>query len=348
MLALATLSFASCASDDTDIKDDVVTVVDPVEFTGEVLQGLIATKVELKADVKYSLPGSLLIAEGGELTIPAGTKIQVANASTSPFIAVLKGGKIFINGANDNPVVISSENGEQGDWGGLVLCGNATTTEGVDAAAEINGFKYGGTDDEDSSGKIENLILRGTGNTIVPGSEYNGISFYAVGSKTIVNNVAVINGADDGVEFFGGTVSASNLYLENNNDDSIDWTEGWNGKVTNAYISHTEAGFSTVFEADGTNGNPTFENVTAISTVDGTALQFKLTSGATITNLKLEGYAIDLDLRGKGTLADVQIDGAAASGTAIDADALTYTLGATQKGGTAIDISTWSFKDGAL
>ena len=27
----------------------------------------------------------------------------------------------------------------------------------------------------------------------------NGISFYAVGSGTVVNNVAVINGADDGV-----------------------------------------------------------------------------------------------------------------------------------------------------
>ena len=81
--------------------------------------------------------------------------------------------------------------------------------------------------------------------------------------------------SDDGVEFFGGTAIASNLYLENNDDDSIDWTEEWSGSVTNAYISNTVAGFSTVFEGDKANANPTFTNITAISTVSGTALQFK-------------------------------------------------------------------------
>ena len=40
------------------------------------------------------------------------------------------------------------------------------------------------------------------------------------------------------------------IYLENNEDDSVDWTEGWNGTLTNTYISHTVAGFSTAFEGD--------------------------------------------------------------------------------------------------
>ena len=352
MLALATLTFTSCSSDDTNINDDIITnpVTGPTTtFAGETLQGVITTKIELKSDVKYKLPGSLLIANGGELTIPAGTKIQAEAADTSTFVAVLKGGKIFINGTNDNPVVISSENGEQGDWGGLVICGKANTTEGVDATAEIGGFVYGGEDNEDNSGTIENLVLRGTGAAINSDSEYNGISFYAVGSKTVVNNIAVINGADDGVEFFGGTVNVNNLYLENNNDDSVDWTEGWNGTVINTYISHTKSGFSTAFEADGSNGNPKFNNVTAVSTVNGTALQFKKTSGATITNLKLEGYAVDLDLREKGALSDVQIEGADAKAEVVlDAAKLTYTLDATQKGGTAVDISTWAFRNGSL
>ena len=81
----------------------------------------------------------------------------------------------------------------------------------------------------------------------------------------------------------------SNLFLENNEDDSIDWTEGWNGTVNNAYISHTIAGFSTVFEGDKDNGNPKFNNITAVSTVGGTALQFKKESGATITGLIFNG-----------------------------------------------------------
>ena len=52
--------------------------------------------------------------------------------------------------------------------------------------------------------------------------------------------------------------------LENNEDDSVDWTEGWNGTVTNTYISHTKEGFSTAFEGDKVNNNPKFVNVTAI------------------------------------------------------------------------------------
>ena len=79
----------------------------------------------------------------------------------------------------------------------------------------------------------------------------------------------------------------------------MEWT------VTNTYISHTVAGFSTAFEGDKDNGNPKFINVTAISTVGGTALQFKKTSGATITDLYLSGYDTNIDMKDDGPLANV-------------------------------------------
>jgi hypothetical protein len=41
--------------------------------------------------------------------------------------------------------------------------------------------------------------------------------------------------ADDGVEFFGGTVNTSNLISIGNEDDQFDWTEGWSGTNTNWY-----------------------------------------------------------------------------------------------------------------
>ncbi|MGY5352121.1 hypothetical protein ACXGQW_06125 [Wenyingzhuangia sp. IMCC45533] len=340
MLAIASLVFTSCSD-----SDDGPGSGSQLENQ---LPGNIVADLTLDASIKYNLTGATIVNPGVTLTIPAGTKIEALAGGTSVYLAVLKGADIVIEGTNTNPVVMSSANGEQGDWGGLVICGDATTTEGVDATAEIAGFSYGGTNDEDSSGSIEFLVMRGTGAAINSDSEYNGISFYAVGSETKVENIAVINGADDGVEFFGGTVNATNLYLENNDDDSVDWTEGWNGTVTNTYISHTVAGFSTAFEADGINGNPKFDNVTAISTQSGTALQFKKTSGATITNLFLEGYGVDIDLRENGTLADVQIDAADANGTIIDAAALTYTLSADQKDGTKVDISAWTFRNANL
>src|SRR5690606_13132125 len=212
----------------------------------------------------------------------------------------------------------------------------ATTTEGVDAVAEVGGFIYGGTNDEDNSGSIKNLVIMGTGAQINSESQYNGLSLYAVGSGTTIENVAVINGADDGVEFFGGTVSASNIYVENTQDDAIDWTEGWNGTLTDTYVKHTIAGFSTAIEADGMNGNPSIVNFTAVSTVGGTALQFKKESGATFTNLYIDGYDSNVDMANDGPLANVKIDGAAAIITGV------------YNKGTQVDISAWAWLGAGL
>ena len=315
---------------------DFTWVNSSVSIPTSVLQGTVTSKVTLDASIVYSLNSSYIVQDGGELVIPAGTKIEARDGGTGVYIAVLKGGKIDIQGTATNPVVISSSSATAGDWGGLTICGDATTSAGVDAEAEVGGFIYGGTNDTDNSGSIKYLVIKGTGAQINADSQYNGISFYGVGSGTTIENVSVINGADDGLEFFGGTVSATNVYLENNEDDSVDWTEGWNGTITNTYISHTIAGFSTAFEGDKVNGNPKFVNLTAISTVGGTALQFKKTSGGTITNIWLEGYDTNIDMKDDGPLANVIIDGVAASTTA------------DYKTGTKVDVSTWSWKSAGL
>ncbi|MCF4100274.1 hypothetical protein L1I30_01220 [Gillisia sp. M10.2A] len=301
-----------------------------------ILQGVVTGDVTLDASVTYQLNSSYIVQEGGKLTIPAGTKITARDGGTDVYIAVLKGGKIDIQGTESQPVVISSTAGNAGDWGGLTLVGNATTTEGTNATAEVGGFIYGGSDDADSSGSIKNLVIIGTGAQINAESQYNGVSFYSVGSGTVVENIAVINGSDDGVEFFGGTVSATNLYLENNEDDAVDWTEGWSGTVTNVYVKHSIEGFSTAVEGDGFNGNPKLINFTAISTTGGTALQFKKESGASFTNLYLEGYTTNVDMKDGGALTNVKIEGVAATLTDL------YNLG------TKVDVSTWAWIEARL
>ncbi len=330
---VALLTLFSC--DDND-PSPIITPENPVIENLKVgtMNGQLEENFTLNASISYVLTGSFIVSDGVTLTIPAGTQIEANNGGTDVYIAVLKGGKININGTDSNPVIMSSTNGNPGDWGGLTLCGKATTTAGVDAEAEVGGFIYGGSDDADSSGIIKNLVIIGTGAQINLDSQYNGVSFYAVGSGTTVENVAVINGSDDGVEFFGGTVSVENLYLENNEDDAIDWTEGWNGTINNAYVVHTIAGFSTVVEGDKDNNNPKINNLTALSTVGGTALQFKLESGATISNLYLSGYEKNIDMKDNGALSNVIIDGVAATTT----DAYNT--------GTQVDISNWSFING--
>ncbi len=272
------------------------------------LTGSISEDRTLDASVTYSLTGTLSVEAGATLTIPAGTRI-VSQSGTDKYIVVQKGADIVIEGTSANPVVMTSANETPGDWGGLVIAGDATTTEGIDAIAEVGGIVYGGTTDSDSSGSINYLIIDYAGAQINSESQYNGLSLYAVGSGTTITNVAILNGTDDGVEFFGGTVSASNFYLENNEDDAIDWTEGWNGTLTDAYVLHTIAGFSTVVEADGDNQNPSLVNLTAVSTEGGTALQFKKESGATITGLSLTGYTTSVDMKDDGPLSNVQIEG---------------------------------------
>ncbi|MBK5193678.1 MAG: hypothetical protein JJE07_10790, partial [Flavobacteriaceae bacterium] len=302
------LTFTSCSTDDSNIVDPGGNP-DPVNSE---LKGNVDQDITLDPTVAYKLTGQLNVLSGTKLTIPAGTKIT-ANAGAEIYIAIQKGAEIAVNGTRSNPVIMTSTNGAAGDWGGLLLLGEGLTTSGIDAIAEVGGFIYGGTDNTDNSGSINYLVIEGAGAQINAKSQYNGLTLYAVGSRTSINNVALINGADDGVEFFGGAVSVTNLYLENNEDDAIDWTEGWSGTVTNAYSLHTIEGFSTAVEADGVNNNPKLVNFTSVSTTGGTALQFKIESGATITGLSLTGYDTSVDMKDSGSLANVILDGAAAN-----------------------------------
>ncbi|TDN95247.1 hypothetical protein DET49_102131 [Salegentibacter sp. 24] len=293
-----------------------------------VLPGTIDEDYTLDANSEYVINGIVSIEDGAKLTIPAGTKITARSddneAGSSIYMVVQKGAMIDIQGTEDNPVVMSSTTGEAGSWGGLVIAGNAETTAGVDATAEVGGIIYGGDNPEDNSGSINYLILSDAGAQINSESQYNGLSLYAVGSGTSIENIAILNGLDDGVEFFGGSVSASNLYLENNEDDAVDWTEAWNGKITNTYVYHSIENFSTALEADGVNGFPIIENFTAVSETGGLALQFKAQSGAIITGLSLSGYdtAIDITEDGRTDLSAIEIEGEIATLDAIyDADA---------------------------
>lgn len=297
---IGTLFLTGCSKDNELTPDE-----NPVENSE--LSGSLESDRILDPSVQYTVTGPYLVKSGAKLTIPAGTVI-VSQTGTDRYIAVEQGGKIDVQGTASSPVVMRSENNNAGDWGGLLLCGKASTTEGVNVTAEVGGLIYGGTDDADNSGSIEYLIIRGAGAQINSESQYNGLTLYSVGSGTQISNVAVMDGADDGIEFFGGTVSASNLYFENNEDDSVDWTEGWNGTITNTYVSHTKP-FSTAIEADGDNNNPEVINFTAVSTVGGTALQFKKQSGATITGLSLLGYTTRIDMKDDGPLTNVIIDG---------------------------------------
>ena len=302
-----------------------VTMFDWITNRGQVsvLPSIVEGNLTLDANSKYVISGTVSVEDGATLTIPAGTQITARSDSetdaTSIYIVVQKGGMIDIQGTENNPVAMESTSGQAGSWGGLVIAGNASTDEGIDATAEVGGILYGGDEDDDNSGSISYLILKDAGASINSESQYNGLSLYAVGSGTTIENIAIINGADDGVEFFGGTVSVKNLYLENNEDDAVDWTEGWNGTIENTYVSHTIENFSTAIEADKRDASPKIINFTAVSTTGGTALQFKATSGAVIEGLSLSGYETIIDITDDNR---TDLSGITVDGNVVDLDAV--------------------------
>lgn len=238
MAAILGLALTSCSSDDNNKSDDnkstFVLKVD--DLKGEIKDGTVT----LDATQTYTLTGPLLVKGGATLVIPAGTTIK-ASATVDPnalYIAIERNAKINVNGTAAKPVVMTSAKAipTEGSWGGLIIAGNAKVNTGDNGTSEVGGLSYGGTNNTDSSGNINFLKISYTGSKFSPTKEYNGISFFGVGSGTVVSDIYTYESGDDGIEFFGGTVNATNLVIVNSYDDSLDFADGWQGTATNVYI----------------------------------------------------------------------------------------------------------------
>lgn len=247
MLALLGLglTFVSCKDDNdepTVTPEEALPSDEPTVTPAEALPSKVEGTLSLDASKEYKLAGPLLVGDGCTLNIPAGTVIKAAEGFDK-YILVLQGGKINIEGTAEKPVRIRADKDGAGSgyWGGLVINGKAKLSGDWDAGVpdgktEIsNEYKYGGNEDADSSGKITYLILENTGAKSSADVEHNGLTLNGVGSGTIIENVFVNECADDGIEFFGGSVNVKNLLCVNTDDDMFDVTQGWTGTLDNAY-----------------------------------------------------------------------------------------------------------------
>lgn len=275
-LTILSLVFTGCSSSNNNNADEDI----DIPATGELI-GDITTDITLNSNTVYTLKGEVFINSGVTLTIPAGTIIKAyaeKDAEKVAFLAVKQGGKIIAKGTEANPIRFTSSKvtPAPGDWGGIVICGNAVTNLGINVQAEVTGLRYGGINPADNSGIYSHIIVEYSGALINPEAEFNGVTFYAVGSGTTVDNILVKQGSDDAFEWFGGSVSATNLAAIGCQDDSFDWTEGWNGTVINLYSDQSSA---TAFSSDSRGieadnnaanplltpiSNPTLKNITLI------------------------------------------------------------------------------------
>lgn len=240
------------------------TITDDVTLTsGNIYQldGKVAIGVDTGAD------GSASAGDAATLTIEPGAVIYGATASD--VLVISRGSEIQANGSAANPIVFTSaldldladelglsdagtHSGSAltepftSEWGGLVVNGaaslNTCNQSGTcEADGEGDSGLYGGDDTADSSGTMRYVQVKYAGNPITADDELNGIAFQGVGSGTELDYIHVHNGADDGVEFFGGTAQIKHLVITGADDDSLDWTQGWRGKAQHVIIMQNPA-----------------------------------------------------------------------------------------------------------
>ena len=320
-ITIAATLFASCGEDGT--SDIVININDNGGGnTGNSsqaisLSGSISTNLTLDAASTYKLTGPTVVEDGATLTIPAGMVIEAAATGADVYLAIAQGGKIMAEGTCSQPIIFTSDANtpNAGDWGGLILLGKApvnSITGNATATSEIGNLPYGGSIANDNSGTLRYVRVEYSGGKASGQSENNGFSFYGVGNGTVVEHIQMFEGSDDGVEFFGGTVNVSNLSVVNAQDDSIDWTEGYTGTITDAYVKHGVSHDKGI-EADGYNtdvGNnsnpkyfskPTITNLTIVGLGSGTAneaIRLRAGTQGIFSNVSLQGFAEGFDLDG--------------------------------------------------
>jgi hypothetical protein len=195
----------------------------------------------LYADTTYTLSGFIHVAAGVTLTIEPGTTIHGDFNTLGSSLFILRGGRIMACGTAAAPIVFTSSRavGERqpGDWGGLVLIGNAAINRGADTELEGTSpttggaIVYGGgTDDADDSGELCYVRVEFAGYAISADNELNAFTFAAVGSGTRLEYLQAMAGLDDHFEWFGGTVDSKYLVSYESGDDHFDASEGYRGR----------------------------------------------------------------------------------------------------------------------
>lgn len=253
-----------------------------------VLEGNITSDITLNAADKNFLKGFVYVKPGATLTIEAGSVIKGISVNPGEKAASLiiePGAKIMAEGTVDKPIVFTSdkEPGKRltGDWGGLIICGNARVNRVTQPKIEGGpDTPYGNTTSDEfngeSSGKLKYVRIEFAGYPLEPDKEINGLTFGGVGSGTEVEFIQVSYSNDDSYEWFGGTVNAKHLIAYHGWDDDFDTDFGYSGNlqfllsVRDKDIADTSDsnGFESDNDGDGSSNTPltkpVFSNVTLI------------------------------------------------------------------------------------
>ena len=331
LLFTVALVAAGCGDDEENTNPDAMgditgdTPSDGVDGVEEFVSGEIAEDTTWTSDTTYILT-DLVFVTGGTLTIEAGTQVLGDGGSA---LVVTQNGQIDAVGTADNPIVFTSskEAGtrRRGDRGGVVLLGNAPINvpagqiEGIEASD--NRGSYGGSDAADNCGTLKYARIEFAGFTIGADNELNGLTLGGCGTETDIDYIQVHMGDDDGIEFFGGTAGIKHAVVTRAADDSLDWDQGWQGRIQFLVIQQEGAEGDNGWEADNLEdnndatprSNPTIYNVTMAGSNDSAANQRAMTirrgTAGQIFNVLMTGFPNEsIDIRDEATVELINND----------------------------------------
>ena len=292
--------FTSCSTDDDE------GTIQPVE--GE-LTGTITTNRTV-AFGNYTISGIVTIESGVTVTFEAGSTITANAANGVDALVVKKGGRLIMNGTATQPIVLTEQTKIPGSWGGIIMYGDAPIRGAGDTTTKTSedglNLPYGGDNAAHNGGTLRYVRVEYAGKKITDGtSEMNGFSFYSVGTGTTLDHLVSYKGADDGFEFYGGTVNATNLISYGNFDDSFDWQDGWRGQSNSNWLAIQvgTGNFGMEIEASNNNNNywPVISGITlkrmagtqtegGSSAAEHDAIQFKKDGNGEFSNVVISGY----------------------------------------------------------
>ena len=208
-----------------------------------VLEGKISKDRTLKAGNTYTIRGIVYVTNGAVLTVEPGTVVH-GETSSKGALVITKGSKIIADGTKDKPIVFTSDATapKRGDWGGVVICGNAPTNasfNGQQGIGQVEGGVnngeglglYGGTAVTDNSGVLRYVRIEYAGYAYLPDNELNGLTLAGVGSGTTIDYVEIYKANDDAIECFGGNVNLRHTIFISTLDDDFDTDNGFSGTV---------------------------------------------------------------------------------------------------------------------
>jgi hypothetical protein len=296
LLAILALAFTGCMQDEAPPILEDPGNSGTVENNSVSVSGMISESTTWTNDNIYVLNQKVVVPSGVVLTIQAGTIIKgtEGTGSLASALIVAQGGKLNAVGTATEPIIFTSINDNieigqtagtnldetnSGLWGGLIVLGYAPASFSGDVdVVQIEGIPaddtfglYGGEDATDNSGVYQYISIRHGGALIGEGNEINGLTLGGVGSGTVIENIEVVANVDDGIEFFGGTVNASNLLVWAQGDDALDIDQGYSGIIDNAIVI-LGANSDHAFEIDGPEGTATGSFTLRNSTIVGNSV----------------------------------------------------------------------------